>query len=186
MDMELGDLVILDSGSSFIDALVSAVYRITKTSPKVVRFPDLEIGKPENIIFSGRAIASKLIDKWAFKLLNITEGSRSLNICYGAEALNLYKGGSLVKLPESISGIRPVNFFEKNQLGITGEVRVFESRKYGIGRLGKGLRVIANGNGIEGFVDEESRRIGLMFHPERSGKDGDAILSSFLLLSQKL
>jgi len=185
MDVELGDIVIFDSGSSFIDALVSAVYRITGRSPRVVRFPDLEIGKPESVIFSGRAIADKRIDKWAFRLFNMTEGFRSLNICYGAEALNLYRGGSLVRLPASLSGIRPVRFY-KNQLGIIGELHVYESRRYGIGRLGEGLQVIAVGNGTEGFVDEDNRRIGLMFHPERSGKDGDAIISSFLMLSQKL
>lgn len=133
-------------------------------------------------VFSGRSMRGPSHNEPAFASFRALKGTPAIGICYGAEAYNLFRGGSLMRSPRPIRGKVTVRF-EGAGFVEDSTYELFEARHYVIGRLGEGLRAVAfSEHGVEAYVGPAF--VGLMFHPEASGRDGEAILraaASFLL-----
>lgn len=171
-------VAIIDNGSALLEELRKAVFKALSVEPELIKFPDLPVKGYDLLIFSGRAIKNSETDVWMHKLLKQYGNLPSVFICYAAEFFNLSRGGTLRKLSNHLYGYYDITI-EKNSIGIpSGKHAVFESRSLSIGRLGRGLKPIAEGNGIEAFVSDNGQ-LGLMFHPEKSDDFGLKVLRSY-------
>jgi GMP synthase-like glutamine amidotransferase len=171
-------VAIIDNGSALLEELRIAVFRALNVEPELIKYPDLSVKAYDLLIFSGRAIKNSQTDVWMHKLLKHYGNLPSVFICYAAEFFNLSRGGTLRKLSNHLYGYYDITF-EKNSVGIPpGKHAVYESRSLSIGRLGRGLRPIAAGNGIEAFLSDNGQ-LGLMFHPEKSDDFGLTVLRSY-------
>ncbi|MGC8558399.1 MAG: hypothetical protein ACP5NC_05335 [Nitrososphaeria archaeon] len=171
-------VAVIDNGSALLEELRMAVSRALHVEPELIKFPDISVKGYDLLIFSGRARKKLETDVWMHKLLKQYDNLPSVFICYAAEFFNLSRGGTIRKLSNHLYGYYDITF-EKNNIGIpSGKHAVFESRSLSIGRLGRGLRPIAAGNGVEAFVSDTGQ-LGLMFHPEKSDDFGLMVLRAY-------
>lgn len=114
-----------------------------------------------------------------------------LGICRGNQMLNVAFGGTLVQhLPTANEHIAPGQdlFHEIRTDGLLKKLygrkaTVNSSHHQGIGKVGRGLRVIAVAPDgvVEGVVHERLPVLGVQFHPERM-ENGLPVFESFLKL----
>ena len=141
----------------------------------------------EKVILSGRRKNSKEINAANSRIVRYCHENEKplLGICYGAEIIALTMGGSLRKMPSHVQGNFTLAVKEPNVLtGDSRELQVYESHRYCVARLPAHFKSQASSKDCANeFFSHESKRIfGTQFHPEKSGRDGTAVLKAFTML----
>jgi GMP synthase (glutamine-hydrolysing) len=139
----------------------------------------------DRIILSGRRRNSKEINSANSKIIKFCHGwdKPMLGICYGAEIIALTLGGTICRMASHVQGQTAIEVTKTNPL--TGERRgisVYESHAYCIARLPEKFDSLASSEYCrhEIFSHESKPIFGTQFHPEKSGRDGEVVLGSFL------
>ena len=141
----------------------------------------------EKVILSGRRKYSKEINVANSRIARYCYENEKplLGICYGAEIIALTMGGSLRKMPSHVQGNFILAVREPNALtGDSQELQVYESHRYCIARLPANFKSQASSDDCahELFSHESKKIFGTQFHPEKSGRDGIAVLKAFAVL----
>ncbi len=141
----------------------------------------------EKVILSGRRKNSKEINVANSRIVRYCyeNGKPLLGICYGAEIIALTLGGSLRKMPSHVQGNFTLAVRERNDLTQDSrELQVYESHRYCVARLPAHFKSQASSEDCahELFSHESKKIFGTQFHPEKSGRDGIALLKAFTML----
>jgi GMP synthase (glutamine-hydrolysing) len=108
-----------------------------------------------------------------------------LGICYGAEIIALTFGGSIYRMDDHVRGTITVNILKPNSLiPDRTSVNVYENHRYSVAKLPKDFVSLGSSSlcKYEIFSHIKKRIFGTQFHPEKSDRDGFALLSKFMQL----
>lgn len=141
----------------------------------------------DKVILSGRRRNSKEINAANSRIVRYCyeSGKPLLGICYGAEIIALTLGGSLRRMPSHVQGNFTLAVTERNDLTEDfRELQVYESHRYCVARLPENFKSQASSEDCahELFSHESKKIFGTQFHPEKSGRDGIALLKAFSML----
>ena len=141
----------------------------------------------DKVILSGRRKNSKEINIVNSKIIRycFQTDKPILGICYGAEIIALTFGGSIYRMDDHVQGTITVNILKPNSLiPDRTSVNVYESHRYSVAKLPKDFVSIGSSSlcKYEIFSHLKKRIYGTQFHPEKSDRDGFALLSKFLQL----
>jgi GMP synthase (glutamine-hydrolysing) len=141
----------------------------------------------DKVILSGRRKNIKEINIVNSKIIRycFQTDKPILGICYGAEIIALTFGGSIYRMDDHVQGTITVNILKPNSLiPDRTSVNVYESHRYSVAKLPKDFVSLGSSSlcKYEIFSHIKKRIYGTQFHPEKSDRDGFALLSKFLQL----
>jgi GMP synthase (glutamine-hydrolysing) len=139
------------------------------------------------VILSGRRKNSNEINVVNSKIIRycFQTDRPILGICYGAEIMALTLGGSIYRMADHFQGTITVNILRPNSLiPDKTSVNVYENHRYSVAKLPKDFVSLGSSNicKYEVFSHIKKRIFGTQFHPEKSERDGFALLSKFVQL----
>ena len=182
----MNDVLIVDNLSPFSPDISRCLSNIGVKN-RMVRYEDVQGTDLENsggIILSGRRKASNEINATNSRIVRIcfARGKPLLGICYGAEIIALALGGTICRMPAHVQ--RQMNVSVKWPNPLTEKknlISVYESHAYCIARLPEEFNSLASSDVCEHEIFSHRAKpiYGTQFHPEKSGPDGDKILTAF-------
>jgi len=131
---------------------------------------------PDGIVWSGGgdvgAIVStpstRLREGLERQLLETFPGVPVLGVCRGAQHLAVLRGGSLAPCEGHVAVRHPI-VVERDNDWVPRPRDVNSFHRFAIERVGAGLEVLARSREgfVEAFIECETRRCGIVWHPER-------------------
>lgn len=108
-------------------------------------------------------------------------------ICFGMQLISMMNQGKIKPLPKERHGINKIRMLPSSREdtifdGIPEEFTVMKTHKWAITRVGKGLKVLCEGeDGIEIIKHRGKKIYGVEFHPEAGPRNhGTLIIRNFL------
>jgi len=183
--------LVVDNLSPFTDDILDCMIKLDE---KYIYKKYSEVGNIydsntsyDKVILSGRRKNSKEINIVNSKIIRycFQTDKPILGICYGAEIIALTLGGSIYRMDNHVRCTITVNILRSNSLiPDRTSVNVYENHRYSVAKLPKDFVSLGSSSlcKYEVFSHIKKRIFGTQFHPEKSDRDGFALLSKFLQL----
>jgi GMP synthase (glutamine-hydrolysing) len=184
--------LVVDNLSPFTDDILDCMIKLDE---KYVYKKYSEVGNIydnnnilyDKVILSGRRKNIKEINIVNSKIIRdcFQTDKPILGICYGAEIIALTFGGSIYRMDDHVRGTIIVNILKPNSLiPDRTSVNVYENHRYSVAKLPKDFVSLGSSSlcKYEIFSHIKKRIFGTQFHPEKSDRDGFALLSKFMQL----